>query len=430
MELQNARGTKDYLPEEMIALNEIMSKLKVYFESAGFNPITTPAIERVEILSAKYAGGAEILKETFQFEDQGKRKLGLRYDLTVPFSRIIGQNPQLKFPFKRYQMEKVYRDGPVGPGRYREFWQCDIDVVGAKSMKAEAELLSIVQQFFSSYDFQINVMINNRKIMNSILDNFNVDNKGPVILVLDKFYKLKKEELVKELLDLGYYKDESEKMIDYFEKLTKGTNEEIILECEKLIKTDEGKLGIAELKEVFNLSSAYGVTCLKFNPMLARGLSYYTGTVFETIIQNNAITSSVCAGGRFDKMIGDFLESKEEYPAVGISFGVSRIFDALVAAEKIKTIKTVTKILVISLNEDKTAIKTVSALRKNGINAEIDIVGRTIRKNLDYANVMGIPFAAIIGENEAKSGKLMLKNLITGEQKEVTVDEASAIIKG
>jgi histidyl-tRNA synthetase len=425
MELSPAKGTKDYLPEEMIAMNEIMAKLRHYFELAGFNPLTTPAIERMDILAAKYAGGAEILKETFQLQDQGGRKLGLRYDLTVPFARVIGQNPQLKFPFKRYQMEKVYRDGPVGPGRYREFWQCDIDLVGAGSMKAEAELLSIVEAFFKSYELKPVISINNRKIMNSILDNFRVDNKNPVIMIIDKFLKQTKEELIQELIELGYDADESKKIIETFEKLGKEEkNQDKVLACEKLINTEEGNEGIRELKEVLSYCEAYGLESVVFDPTLARGLSYYTGTIFETVLEDNKIKSSVCGGGRFDKMIGDFLESKETFPAVGLSFGVSRIFDALIADEKIRPQKVVTKVIVISFNQDLEAIKTTKELRNAGINTEIDLMERKMGKNLEYANAMGIPYAAIIGENEVNNKTITLKDLKTGEQKEISTKEA------
>ncbi|MGM5483365.1 MAG: histidine--tRNA ligase [Nanobdellota archaeon] len=429
MELANAKGTKDYLPEEMIILNEIMTRLRIYFERAGFNPLTTPAIEKMDVLGAKYAGGSEILKETFQFKDQGERELGLRYDLTVPFARVTGQNPELKFPFKRYQMEKVYRDGPVGPGRYREFWQCDIDMVGTKSMKAEAEVLSIAEEFFKSYDFNPLIKLNNRKIMNSLLDNFKIDNKTPVILVIDKFLKMDKKDLVGELIDIGYEKEESSEIIDLFESLSKlDSNEEKIKACKKMIKSDEGKEGIEEIEQILTYCNNYGLSSVRFDPILARGLNYYTGPVFETVLEGNKITSCVCAGGRFDKMIGDFLESKEEFPAVGLSFGVSRIFDALIADNKIKNSKTVTQVLVISMNQDKFAMQVTKKLRSKGINTEIDIMERKIRKNLDYANGMKIPFAVIIGENEVESGKITLKNLDTGEQKNIGVEEAGKII--
>lgn len=427
--MELAKGTKDYLPEEMIVLNQIMSRLRTYFEQAGYNPITTPVLERMDVLASKFAGGEEILKETFQLEDQGKRKLGLRYDLTVPFARIISMNPQLKFPFKRYQMEKVYRDGPIGPGRYREFWQCDIDVVGSSFMTAEAELLAIAENFFLSYSFNPIININNRKIMNGILDTLNVQNKNPVILILDKFLKLSKKELVKELENIGYDTKESEKIIDTFADLENLDNSKKLIACEKIISTEEGTEGISEMKELLELCETYGLSKIQFSPMLARGLNYYTGTIFEVTLENNKITSSVCAGGRFDKMIGDFVESEKKYPAVGLSFGVSRIYDTLIADKKVETKKSVSQAYIISLKQDKATIQTANKLRKNNINAEVDLMNRSLRKNLDYANAMNIPFVILIGENEVKENKVTVRNLSTGDQQTVSIEEAIKLLQ-
>lgn len=428
MELQNAKGTKDYLPEEMIILNEIMAKLRTYFERAGYNPVTTPVIESMNILAAKYAGGSEILKETFQLQDQGGRKLGLRYDLTVPFARIVGQNPQLKFPFKRYQMEKVYRDGPISAGRYREFWQCDIDLVGSKSMMAEAELMNIVETFFKSYSLIPKISINNRKIMNSILDKFRIDNKIPVILILDKFLKLSEEELIKEMLELGYGMDESKNLISTFDQFANiKSNEEKIKICEELAITKEGKEGIAEIKEMLKYCNSYDLDCVFFEPILARGLTYYTGSVFEVTIPGNKIKSSVSAGGRFDNMIGEFLESEEKYPAVGLSFGVSRIYDALVADKKTFIKKTVTQVFVYSIGQEVEAIKIAKKLRDEGINTEVDLIGRKPGKNLKYAIGMEIPFVIVVGENEVKNKTVSLKT--SDGWKELSVEEAIKLIK-
>ena len=170
MELQNAKGTKDIPPEEKIIKQKIVDTLKEVFELYGFNPIETPLLERYETIAAKYAGGAEILKETFKLKDQGKRELALRYDLTVPFSRFVGMNPNLKMPFKRYQIGRVFRDGPIKLGRYREFWQCDVDVVGTKSMKADAECLSIAKEAFKRLNLNVIIKVNNRKILDSMLE--------------------------------------------------------------------------------------------------------------------------------------------------------------------------------------------------------------------------------------------------------------------
>jgi len=191
MNLERAKGTKDYPPEEKIARQEVIDKLRAIFELYGFSPLETPIIERFDVLSAKYAGGAEILKETFKFKDQGDRELGLRYDLTVPLARFIGMNPNLKMPFKRYQMGQVFRDGPIKTGRQREFWQCDVDTVGTKNMIADAEFIKIAQRFFEAIGLNVIIEINNRKLLDGLLEDLKIpeDKKNDVIIAIDKLKK-------------------------------------------------------------------------------------------------------------------------------------------------------------------------------------------------------------------------------------------------
>lgn len=421
MKLQNAKGTKDYLPEEMIVLNDIMSKLRNSFEKAGYNPITTPLVERFDVLSAKYAGGSEILKETFKLTDQGDRELGLRYDLTVPFARVVGQNPQLKMPFKRYQMEKVYRDGPIGMGRYREFFQCDIDIVGSKSMKAEAELLSIVEEFFLSLDLKPVININNRKILDAIFSKFKVFNPERAMLTIDKWEKVKPTTLIDEMIENGEDADVAKSVIEFFSKVSEMSLEEIsseIGECD----------GISEISELLNLCKAYGLSKVKFNGLLARGLSYYTSTMIEVKLVDNKIESTVCAGGRYDKLIQNFLGSKEEYPTVGLSFGLSRIFDAILSTGKNSSKKTVSEVFVYGIGQDSKAIEVAKFLRNSSINAELDLMDRKPGKNLKYAQSMEIPFVIVIGENEVNNNTVSLKT--ADGFKEVSLDEAVRVIKG
>ena len=420
MKLQNAKGTRDYLPEDMIAINNIIDKLKHTFESCGFNPLSTPLIERFDVLSAKYAGGSEILKETFRLTDQGKRDLGLRYDLTVPFARVVGTNPQLKFPFKRYQIEKVYRDGPIGKGRYREFWQCDIDVVGSSSMSAEAELLYIVENFFSSLGLKAVININNRKILDAIFEKFKIQNSEKAMLIIDKWKKVSAEDLIKELIENGENESVAKELIDFFKEIPNTVDG--ILE---IVPDNEG---LSEIKELLDIcTNSYSLKSIKFNPLLARGLSYYTSTMIEVTLEDSAITSTVCAGGRYDKMIQNLLGSKDSYPTVGLSFGLSRIFDALVLDEKLKLKKTVTDVFVYSINQDSEAIKVVKELRSEGINTEFDLMSRKPGKNLKYVISMDIPFVIVIGEDEVKSNLVSLR--IDREWRKVSLEEAIKLIK-
>ncbi|MBN2367460.1 ATP phosphoribosyltransferase regulatory subunit, partial [Candidatus Woesearchaeota archaeon] len=326
MKLQNAKGVRDFLPEEMIPRQKILDKLRAIFELYGYNPLETPAVERLDVLTSKFAGGEEILKEIFKVNDQGKRELGLRYDLTVPMCKVVGMNPNLGLPFKRYQIQEVYRDGPIKLGRYRSFLQCDIDVVGPKSMAAEAEILSIVSTFFSEY-FDFRIKVNNRKLLNGILEAASIKkDKMSAVLSIDKLEKIGAKGVKEELKEKGFPKKE----IDSLMKILSidGSNAEILKKLEPVIKSEEGKQGIAELKDLLGYCKSMAVKNICIDISLARGLEYYTGPIFEVVLNGSEITSSLAGGGRYDKMISGFLGSGD-YPATGISFGIEPIFEAL-----------------------------------------------------------------------------------------------------
>ncbi|MBW3004114.1 histidine--tRNA ligase [Candidatus Woesearchaeota archaeon] len=420
MKLQRAKGTRDFPPEEKILRNYVVDTLRRVFELYGFPPMETPIIERFDVLAAKYAGGAEILKEMFQLTDQGGRKLGLRYDLTVPFSRYVGMNPTMKMPFKRYAIGRVFRDGPIKLGRYREFWQCDCDVVGCKNMTAEVELINIALTAFERLGLNVRLEVNNRKLLDALLDALGIsDNKKiDVILTIDKLKKIPRTELVKELKEKGL--KNPDKLLNVFE--VKGSNKEKIENIKKIIKEDSDCL--KELEEIFALVKSKKV---EFNPALARGLAYYTGTVFEVFMNNSDFTSSLMGGGRFDNMIADFLGTKKEFPAVGISFGVEPISEMLKLKKK-RDERSVTKVFVIPIGTKKESMNIAAELRAQGINTEIDIMDRGISKNLDYANYYKIPFVVFVGEEELKKKKVKLKNMDTGEEKFLAVKDILKVV--
>ncbi|MBW3022156.1 histidine--tRNA ligase [Candidatus Woesearchaeota archaeon] len=420
MKLQRAKGTRDFPPEEKILRNYVVDTLRRVFELYGFPPMETPIIERFDVLAAKYAGGAEILKEMFQLTDQGGRKLGLRYDLTVPFSRYVGMNPTMKMPFKRYAIGRVFRDGPIKLGRYREFWQCDCDVVGCKNMTAEVELINIALTAFERLGLNVRLEVNNRKLLDALLDALGIsDNKKiDVILTIDKLKKIPRTELVKELKEKGL--KNPDKLLNVFE--VKGSNKEKIENIKKIIKEDSDCL--KELEEIFALVKSKKV---EFNPALARGLAYYTGTVFEVFMNNSDFTSSLMGGGRFDNMIADFLGTKKEFPAVGISFGVEPISEMLKLKKK-RDERSVTKVFVIPIGTKKESMNIAAELRAQGINTEIDIMDRGISKNLDYANYYKIPFVVFAGEEELKKKKVKLKNMDTGEEKFLAVKDILKVV--
>ncbi len=335
MTLQLPKGTRDLKPEEAIVRNKIVDTLKETFELYGYNPLETPVLEKYELLASKYAGGAEILKETFKLKDQGDRELGLRYDLTVPMCRFIAMNPNLKMPFKRYAIGDVFRDGPVESARYRQFTQCDVDVVGIKGMAADAEVITLANRVFKKLGFETIVRVNNRKLLNELLEYCGVkkDKLEAVILSIDKLGKFGADAVKKELKDKKIGNETIEKTIKIIN--IKGKNTEKINEIKKIIANSEGIKEIEELIGILNIAKVNA----EFDVSLARGLTYYTRTVLEVFLKNSKVRSAVCAGGRYDNMIGAFL-GKGEYPAVGLSFGLDRIYDAY--AEKINSIKKTT----------------------------------------------------------------------------------------
>ncbi|MBI2545866.1 histidine--tRNA ligase [Candidatus Woesearchaeota archaeon] len=434
MELSTAKGTRDIAPERAIARQKVMDTLRAVFELYGFSPLETPVIERYDLLASKYAGGAEILKETFKLKDQGGRELALRYDLTVPLCRFIGMNPNIKMPFKRYQIANVLRDGPMKKGRYREFWQCDVDTVGVKEMTADSEFVMIAQDIFKRLGLKIVVKINSRKVLNGMLAYAGIkeDMMETVILSVDKLEKFGMETVKKELKEKGLKQEAISKVEELLE--VQGTNPVKITKLKNVLTSTEGQEGLKDIEQLFSyLQDPFTVS---FEPTLARGLAYYTGTVFEVFLVDNEIKSAVAGGGRYDKMIQQFLGSKQEFPAVGISFGLDVIIDALKIEGKEKT---VTKVYIIPIGLKrgesaklslKDAIGIAQEFRNAGIAVDIDLVGRGVSKNLEYANALGIPFVAFIGEEEMKLNKVKIKNMQSGEEKLVSVEDAVNIIQG
>ncbi|MBU4502330.1 MAG: histidine--tRNA ligase [Nanoarchaeota archaeon] len=422
MKIERAKGTKDVPPQEEIVKQEILDSLKTVFKLYGFSPLETPILERIETLTAKYTGGSEITKEIFKLSDQGGRNLGLRYDLTVPLARFVAMNPTIKLPFKRYQIGLAFRDGPIKLGRYREFWQCDVDIVGSKSMLADSECVKLTFEFFKSIGLKTFIEINNRKILDGIMESLEIPEKerNNVIIVIDKLKKVPLEDVKKELKQKGLYDKQIKQLLDIFGM--EGNNAEKISNLRKIIKSDKGYDGLDELEQIFKYVKNKD---LIFKISLARGLDYYTGTVFEAFTQDESVMrSSLAGGGRYDNMIGGLI-GNADMPAVGIAFGVDTIIDALKASNKLKAKKTVTKVFVIPIKAEKESIKLADNLRKQGINAEVDIMGRGISKNLDYANSLDIPFVVFIGKKELKAKKFKLRDMISG--KESLLSESSLI---
>ncbi len=429
MKFTPPKGMKDFLPEEMIIRQKVIDKIRSIFEVFGFQPMGSPAIENWEVLSAKDAGGEEILKETYNFEDKGKRKVGLRYDLTVPLARIISSNPNLSLPFKRYQIEKVWRYGDVTKGRLREFLQADIDIVGSEDMLADAEIIACTITVFNELGFKnFFVRLNNRKILSTLVNyaDVNKDNVIEVLRIIDKLDKIG-ENGVKVELEKKLSKTSTEKILKFIK--INGNTEFVLKEAERILNdSKEGKEGINDLKKIVSYLKNMKVDSkFKIDLSLARGLDYYTGPIFEVFAEEGI--GSLAGGGRYNKMIGLFLG--KDIPASGISFGVERIIEVMKERRMIKEVKSKTKVFVAAVNDEvrEKVLDISQMLRKNNIPTDFDIKGRKLTKQLEYVDTIGIPFTIVIGQKELDSGIVKVRDMTTRKEVEVEIKDLVNYLK-
>jgi len=422
MELSTPKGTRDFSPEEKIVRDKLVNTLKEVFELYGYAPLETPILERFDVLASKYAGGTEILKETFKLKDQGNRDLGLRYDLTVPMCRYIAMNPTIKMPFKRYQIGEVFRDGPVASARYRQFTQCDVDVIGSSSMSIDTEIIALIYAAFCKFNFEVVIKVNNRKLLNEILDYCGVEKnkQEAIILSIDKLEKLGINVVKNELREQKIDDKKISTILDIMN--IKGNNQQKISQLKKILKNSDG---LDEIEQLLGYLKNINFEA-DFDVSLARGLAYYTGTVIETFLKSSSVKSSVCAGGRYDNMIDSFL-GKSNYPAVGVSFGVDRIYDAIAEKQKTKQ-KTTTQIYVIPIKTLNESMKIAQQLRDAGINTDIDSMERGPSKNLEYANSLGIPYVIFVGKKELQENKVKLRDMKTGKEELLNLKDAIKIL--
>lgn len=412
--LRLPRGMRDYAPEERILRDEIISLLKETFERYGFNPLETPVVERFEVLAAKYGGGEEILKETFRLRDQGGRELGLRYEMTTSLARFVGMNPARKRPLKLYQIGPVFRDGPIKRGRLRQFWQCDVDTIGTKSLLADAELLNLTLDFFSQVGLEVEIKVNNRKLLRDLIEARVPSELDPVtvILSLDKLDKLGREGVVEELGEKGLAEGEIEQLLELAE--IGGADEERIAQLKGMTESE----GLQEIEELFQYLDR--PEAVVFTPSLARGLAYYTGTVFEVYLK--AFPSSLAAGGRYDELIGKFVGTGEEIPAVGISFGLEPIMEAMGGPQTAGRNSRV-EVFVIPIGTPAEGWKIAQRLRRARIRTDMDLLSRGVSANLEFANAYDIPYVLLVGPDELAQGKVKLRNMGSGKEELLTVGE-------
>lgn len=424
--LETARGTRDFPPSEKIIRDKVINQIKEIFEIYGFSPLETPTFEKLEILEAKFGAGenSDAISEIYRFKDQGNRDLGLRYEFTFALARFVGQNPQLKLPFKRYQIGTVFRDGPIKAGRYREFYQCDIDVVGVKSVLADAEALAVVKDVFNKLKLDVVIEVNDRKLLTEIIKYSGIEENQAtqVIISIDKLKKIGINGVKAELLEKQIPKDKIEKLMNLLTEIEKGTNTEKLKSLKKILGETEG---LKEIEELLGYLKDFSVD-VEFSPSLARGLGYYTGPIFEVFLKDQTImNSSIAGGGRWDKMIGKYIgNEKLNYPATGLSFGIEPIMDIILKRDGTER-QTVTDLFVIPIKTKEQAIKITQELRKRGLKAQVDLLDRSVSKNIEYADKLGIPYVGFLGEDEIKQNKIKIRNLKTGKEELIDVDKVN-----
>lgn len=446
------KGTRDFSPAEMAKRNYIFNTIRDVFGLYGYNPIETPAMENLSTLMGKY--GEEGDKLLFKILNSGDFlrgadpnlisegncvkltpqicEKGLRYDLTVPFARYVVQHRnELQMPFKRYQIQPVWRADRPQKGRYREFYQCDADVVGSDSLLNEIELLQMIDEVFRRLKVRIQIKLNNRKVLAGIAELIGAPEKiVDITVAIDKIDKIGIDNVNAELLERGLTPEAVAALRPILE--ISGTLDERLSQLETLLASSEtGMLGVKELREVIGGTMALGLEAeLDLDVSLARGLNYYTGTIIEVKAKDVTI-GSITGGGRYDNLTGVF--GMPGLSGVGISFGADRIYDVLNALDLYPAeARTSTQVMFVNFGDAEAAasMKMMKELRHAGVAAEIYPEAAKMKKQMVYANGAGVPFVAMVGESEMAEGKMALKNMTTGEQQTVSAAEAAALIKG
>lgn len=419
---QNLKGVTDYYGKEQLIRNKIIDVLKHTFENYGYLPLDSSILYNYDVLAYKYQDGAEILNEIYTLRDQGNRQLGLRYDLTIPFCKVISNEKELRLPFRRYEIGKVFRNGPVKLGRCREFYQCDIDVVGIDGIDIEIEQMLLVLNVFEQLGIDIVIKWNNRKLMSSLIkyEGIEEDKVDLVIGVIDKLEKLSTEELVKEFEKINIDSETVGKLLGIFTKDIDYYNNLFI--DDKLYQ--EALAEINELNNKLELLKIKDKT--KFTPTLARGLSIYTGTVFEFYDKDLRLTCSLGGGGRYNKIITDFISDGNTYPAVGLSFGLEPIYTIL--KDKYEK-ENLVDVYIIPMDTELECIRLAETLRRRNINVLVELNKRKVKKCFEYANKENIKYVIVIGSNEIESNCYTVKNMISGEQYNMKEEELLEFLK-
>mgnify|MGYP000175269988 FL=1 len=425
IEPRTLAGFMELLPNEQILFEQMKQTIEKTYQRFGFLPLDTPILELSEVLLAKAGGETE--KQIYRFT-KGDTDISMRFDLTVPLAKYVAKNyGNLSFPFRRYQIGKVYRGEKTQKGRFREFYQCDIDIIGDGELGIvnDAEIPSVIYNLISDLGFNdFTICINNRKVLNGLFREVNQEqNAVDIMRTIDKLAKIGKEKVVEELKEIGVDDQAIERILTFIE--IDGTTDEKISKLENLgILNEMFTQGLEELKQVVKYIRIFGVpdTHFKIDLTIARGLDYYTGTVYETFLNDYKELGSVCSGGRYENLAEYYTDKK--LPGVGISIGLTRLFYKLNELQLIKSDKySMSDILIIPMTEDMTkSIELASDLRKEGINTEVYLNDKKLKAKFKYADKLKIPYVVVIGEDEISSNTVKVKNMETGEETPTELD--------
>ena len=426
---QTIAGVMELLPDDQVVFDYIKKIIEETFLSYQFLPIDTPAIEKNDILFAK--GGGETEKQIFGI-DSSKKDMSLRFDLTVPLARYVSEHfSDLNFPFKRYQIAKVYRGERNQKGRYKEFYQCDIDIIGNNSLSIhnDALLPKVIYDIFQKLDFDgIKFHINNRKLLNGFFESIEISDKEEVLRTIDKKAKIGDENTKKLLVEICG-EEKADKLMDLINN--KRENKELLTYLESLDLNENYKIGLKELREVYDYMIKFGIDdkSIMIDLSITRGLDYYTSTVYETFLDGYESIGSVCSGGRYENLAGNF--SKQNLPGVGLSIGLTRLFyqfQELGLVEKYR--KKFTDCLVIPMDEKLNfyAIEIANNLKNQGYKVDIYLEDGKFKKKINYADKIGVKKVLIIGQEEFENKMVSVKNMEDGKQVSVKIDEISAYI--
>lgn len=425
IEPRTLAGFMELLPNEQILFEQMKQTIEKTYQRFGFLPLDTPILELSEVLLAKAGGETE--KQIYRFT-KGDTDISMRFDLTVPLAKYVAKNyGNLSFPFRRYQIGKVYRGEKTQKGRFREFYQCDIDIIGDGELGIvnDAEIPSVIYNLISNLGFNdFTICINNRKVLNGLFREVNQEqNAVDIMRTIDKLAKIGKEKVIEELKEIGVDDQAIERILTFIE--IDGTTDEKISKLENLgILNEMFTQGLEELKQVVKYIRIFGVpdTHFKIDLTIARGLDYYTGTVYETFLNDYKELGSVCSGGRYENLAEYYTDKK--LPGVGISIGLTRLFYKLNELQLIKSDKySMSDILIIPMTEDMTkSIELASDLRKEGINTEVYLNDKKLKAKFKYADKLKIPYVAVIGEDEISSNTVKVKNMETGEETPTELD--------